>query len=118
MAAETWTFDGLIQHLTEIYNDNGGDATCAGIYLDYEGEREYEKVGLSFGIDMNFDLDLPHKDKSKKEYKPVVHAHWKEIGHVSDYDCICSNCNGSGIPSDKFCSHCGAEMDEIIERVD
>ena len=49
------------------------------------------------------------------EAEPVKHGKWKEIvthnGCTSDYDCICSNCNESGVPHYKYCPHCGAKMD-------
>lgn len=45
---------------------------------------------------------------------PVVHAEWKEVvthnGCTPDYDCVCSNCKESGLPTYKYCPMCGSVM--------
>lgn len=46
---------------------------------------------------------------------PVQHGKWlKKIvvfnGHFIDFDYVCSICEESGIPTYKFCPHCGARM--------
>ena len=54
------------------------------------------------------------------EAKPVVHAHWEERLEVKDehfecYSIFCSNCKEllyGSLEHSKFCSHCGAQMDE------
>lgn len=55
------------------------------------------------------------KNAPTVEAEPVKHGEWKEIvthnGCTPDYDCICSNCNESGVPHYKYCPHCGAKMD-------
>ena len=49
------------------------------------------------------------------EYAPVVHAHWI-VGKDNDgyeYAAVCSHCDENcGASSDKYCSNCGAIMDE------
>lgn len=47
---------------------------------------------------------------------PVRHGHWDEIvthnGCTPDYDCLCSVCKKSGMPTYYYCPHCGAKVDE------
>lgn len=46
----------------------------------------------------------------------VKRGRWEEItthnGCTFDYDCVCSCCGESGVPSYKFCPSCGARMQE------
>lgn len=55
------------------------------------------------------------KVASTADVEPVRHGEWQEItthnGCTYDYDCVCSICGKSGIPSYDFCPHCGAKMD-------
>ncbi len=48
------------------------------------------------------------------EAEPVKHGKWEFIvthnGCTDDYDCKCSECSKSGVPSDRYCSYCGAKM--------
>ncbi len=48
------------------------------------------------------------------EAEPVKHDKWEFIvthnGCTDDYDCKCSECGKSGVPSDRYCSYCGAKM--------
>ncbi|MGN0630957.1 MAG: hypothetical protein ACI4JN_06475 [Ruminococcus sp.] len=43
---------------------------------------------------------------------PVVRAEWEEVvthnGCTPDYDCVCSNCKESGLPTYKYCPSLGA----------
>lgn len=54
-------------------------------------------------------------ESSVIETRPIIHAYWKAItihnGETPDYDCVCSNCEHSGVPYGKFCPECGALMD-------
>lgn len=49
-----------------------------------------------------------------EDVQPVAHAKWEEItthnGCTPDYDCVCSNCKESGVPSYKYCPNCGSKM--------
>lgn len=53
--------------------------------------------------------DLPTAD-----VQPVVRAQWEEVvthnGCTPDYDCVCSNCKESGLPTYKYCPSCGSVM--------
>ena len=44
----------------------------------------------------------------------VRYGFWKFVtfhnGCTPDYDCVCSECGESGIPDQKYCPHCGAQM--------
>ena len=46
--------------------------------------------------------------------EPVRHGKWLKIvtynGCTPDYDCVCSECGYSGLPTHKYCSECGAKM--------
>ena len=60
------------------------------------------------------------------EAKPVVHAHWEEHleyqdDHFACWSYSCSNCNEllySSWEHSKYCSHCGAQMDELVSNTD
>ena len=50
---------------------------------------------------------------------PVIHGHWEEkviYGEMPDYDCVCSVCGSSGIPSYRYCPNCGARVDEEANK--
>lgn len=48
------------------------------------------------------------------DVQPVSHAEWEEVvthnGCTPDYDCVCSNCKESGLPTYKYCPSCGSKM--------
>lgn len=60
-------------------------------------------------------IDIIEEDIPAADVEPVNHGEWQEItthnGCTYDYDCVCSICGKSGIPSYDFCPHCGAKMD-------
>lgn len=46
---------------------------------------------------------------------PIVHAYWKEINNIYDYnnnDFECSACGGGSHHRSAYCSKCGAKMDK------
>lgn len=64
----------------------------------------------------NGDVDLLKKiDKiESKDVAPVIHARWtkKEIGTSKIFIFTCSHCGTEALLDDKYCSNCGAKMDE------
>ena len=54
------------------------------------------------------------------EAKPVVHAHVIEHqGYEDEYYCECSNCHTHEVWVEcKYCSECGAQMDELVRNTD
>lgn len=58
-----------------------------------------------------------------EDVAPVTHAHWIDDGYYADFHphkvYRCSNCDWSKLdvelPEEKYCPHCGAKMDEVIE---
>lgn len=78
------------------------------------------KIGGSFslwssdGISEN-NIDRAINQVPTLDYAPVVHAHWI-VGKDNDgyeYAAVCSHCDENcGASSDKYCSNCGAIMDE------
>lgn len=52
------------------------------------------------------------------EAKPVVHAHWKDIGLETKHR-FCTKCGGCVTQREswvyKYCPHCGAQMDEVVK---
>ena len=54
------------------------------------------------------------EDMPAVEAKPVVHAHWKNLGVSVDGKRIyeCTNCHSHIYGTGNFCKECGAQMDE------
>lgn len=52
------------------------------------------------------------------EAKPVVHAHWEDIGLETKHK-FCTKCGGCVTQREswvyKYCPCCGAQMDEVVE---
>lgn len=80
--------------------------------------EENRNHGFS-GIDI-FDIEMM---KMRIEQTPaadvalVVHGHWIEKiipDEFPDWRCVCSICEGDGLPSYNYCPNCGAKMDEEV----
>lgn len=63
---------------------------------------EFDGIGIKYWIEQEPTIDA----------EPVVHGHWIQ----KEFDCVCSNCGSSnGAYGMKYCSDCGAQMDEEQE---
>lgn len=53
-------------------------------------------------------------DCKSADVVPVAYAQWEEVvthnGCTPDYNCVCSNCKESGLPTYKYCPSCGSVM--------
>lgn len=84
------------------------------LYLYCEKKGQFISNGIS----------IPHcpmcgrkltETESKTEMKPIIHAH-----AIIDWcgDAECSNCGAYINTTEPYCQHCGADLDEPIERED
>lgn len=46
------------------------------------------------------------------ELAPVIHAHWEDCSN----GWMCSNCQRDSSHDTRYCPHCGAKMDEVVEE--
>lgn len=84
-----------------------------------------EEIQQNKDIPKNYGTLLDIKRRIRRlptiDAEPVVHAHWKNRKYrgiaSSEWfnEWNCSKCGGSGCIRDKYCKHCGAEMNKEQE---
>lgn len=79
---------------------------------------EFVKLNAACGFPVDvFDIEMMKKMIEKipaEDVATVVHGRWVEKiipGEVPDWCCVCSICEGDGLPSYDYCPNCGAKMD-------
>lgn len=85
--------------------------TCCGGCAYYI----WKKHRCSQGCDKETDPKSHfYDDCPLPDVKPVVHAHWKNLGVSVDGKRIyeCTNCHSHIYGTGNFCKECGAQMDE------
>ena len=85
-------------------------------FNDYVPRGVFEQIhwGKDIAMQQLEELGVPFGAKVELYAKPITHAYWEPDG-VWD---ICSNCKVptvqphiKGLPKNKYCPYCGAEMD-------